>query len=485
MKIIRFLAAVMLINLSACANKEEFVIFSTARAQGQIQAPDNFLNKNYGGFASLKNIFQSEQLPNIKVDLGNWSTDTPKGRLTKGLSVIDAMNNIPYEIATAGITDINLGEKDFGNLVNKSSFTVLASNLYLRDGSVPGGISKHKIIELKNHKLGFFSLLVPDTKKIDKQKYYPSYKIDKCTYDSYLAINALKHEKADLIILLLSIGTNENTERKFYSDFIEKVPNINLIITDDPKIIKPLRIGKTRIVSAGLNNKYAERTKITINSDTGKIIDIDSKKIPADPLKYGESEDILRLVMKYRIEEEKYFSKIIGTLRNPIPLKDGEIFDMANFTADCVKLWSKNNAAIIPVNETATGFTNTNIKLSELYKAFPNDSSIVFVKIRGENLIASLQSLIPGTYAVSGLKIFYYNNTVSRVESLAGPIIADKLYHVAIPDSMINSTNVNFLANASEFSNTQRPTRSIMQWCVGSRYTFTPHTQRIFMSGEL
>ena len=139
----------------------------------------------------------------------------------------------------------------------------------------------------------------------------------------------------------------------------------------------------------------------------------------------------------------------------------------------------------MPFSETAAGFSSTTVRLSDLYNAFPADSDIVFVKIRGENLIDSLKSLPYGTFTVSGLKLYYSKDKVlEKTESAAGPLKADKIYQVAVPDSMITAENTSLLANAAEFANSRRPTRDVIRWCTASRYTFTPYTERIIQNGR-
>ena len=153
--------AALLLILAACAKKEGFVIFSTARAQGRIQAPDDCFKKgSCGGFPALKNIYDSETLPKIIVDLGNWAEDSPKGHLSSGSDVIAMMNAFPYTAAVPGITDINLPEKDFDRIIKNSQFPLIGTNLYTRNGERKAGIENHSITTVNGHKIGIFSVLL-------------------------------------------------------------------------------------------------------------------------------------------------------------------------------------------------------------------------------------------------------------------------------------------------------------------------------------
>ncbi len=483
---LRLLAAILLIVLGACTRKTSIVVFSTARARGSIQAPDDcFKRGSCGGFPALKNIYDAEPLPKIIVDLGNWSADTPAGRLTKGSAVMEMMNAFPYDAAVPGITDITLQAKDFDRLADSARFPLIASNLYQRSGERYDKMPQYYIKDVNGYRIGFLSVLLANPQKPEKQKNYARFRIEKGSYDANLAINTLKREGAQIIIMLLSIDPSAESDRTYYRKFTKAAGRVNLIITDDPAVRRIFRSNKTWVVPAGAGNKKVERTEIFFNPETGKISAVESGTIDIDPLKYKENQLLHNIAIKYQIEEKKHFARKIGTLRSTLPLENDGIHPMANFAADCIKLWAKTNASLMPFSETAAGFSSTTVRLSDLYNAFPTDSDIVFVKIRGENLIDSLKSLPYGTFTVSGLKLYYSKDKVlEKTESAAGPLKADKIYQVAVPDSMITAENTSLLANAAEFANSRRPTRDVIRWCTASRYTFTPYTERIIQNGR-
>jgi len=477
----------MLLMLGACAKKESFVIFSTARAQGSIQAPDDcFKQGSCGGFPALKNIYGRETLPKLIVDLGNWSADTPAGRLTKGSDVLEMMNAFPYSAAAPGITDINLPAKDFDRLADNAKFPLIATNLYLRNGQRQPGLPQYHIIDINRHKIGFFSVLLANPESPERQKNYARFRLEKGSFDANLAINAMKKEGAKIIVMLLSIDPKAKSDKGYYKKFLSQAKRTSLIITDDPEVKKTFRSGNTWIIPAGKGNKKVERTEISFSRESGKISSINSKTIDIDPLRYKEDQELHNIAVRYQISEKKHFSKKIGTLRSPLPLKASGMYPMANFSADCIRRWARTNASLMPLSESASPFSSTTVRLQDLYSSFPKDSSIVFVKIRGENLIDSIRQLPKDSFTVSGLKLYYAaegNKTakMEKIESDAGPIKPEKIYQVSVPDSMITAENTSLLANAAEFANSKRPTREVIRWCISSKYAFTPFTERIFI----
>ena len=158
---------------------------------------------------------------------------------------------------------------------------------------------------------------------------------------------------------------------------------------------------------------------------------------------------------------------------------------LANYASDCIRAWARTVVSIMPSNEPAGSFLDVNVSLSDLYRAFPKDSSIVFVKIRGENLIEALKSLNPDHFTMSGIKVFYdKDGKFEKAELNNGQLKPDKIYQIAVPDSMINEESRLLLANAAEFANSKHPTRDVMRWCISGKHVFQPYMARIIKGGR-
>ncbi|HNW45754.1 MAG TPA: hypothetical protein PKI19_14740, partial [Elusimicrobiales bacterium] len=95
-----------------------------------------------------------------------------------------------------------------------------------------------------------------------------------------------------------------------------------------------------------------------------------------------------------------------------------------------------------------------------------------FVKIRGDDLENVLSGMQPGSFSVSGLRLFIKGGTLERVEAAAGPLTPAKVYHIAVPDSLVSGKENSVLSNAMEFANSKRYLREIVGWCLSSRKKF-------------
>jgi len=148
----------------------------------------------------------------------------------------------------------------------------------------------------------------------------------------------------------------------------------------------------------------------------------------------------------------------------------------ADFAADCMRRWARTNAAIIPLSEPAAGFSSGTVTVGDLRRAFPLDSSVVFVKMRGDDLERVMASMPPSDITVSGLRLFLKDGVFERAESENGPLAAGHIYRLAVPDSMTGDREHSVLANAMEFANSRRSLREVVSWCF-SRQNSIPRPE--------
>lgn len=469
-----FWLTLLLLAASACVKNDQAVIFATARTQGRLWATRDPVAKGAGtgGFAVFKRLYAQEKLPKLAVDSGNWLGATPEGYLTRGRSTMACLNGVPYSLAAIGQEDLTLAPKELEKLAGAANLPLLASNLYLKTNLKPAFLSSQKVLEAGGHKIGFFSIMLPDPAKPNKPKYLANYKLEKETYEAEKAIKALKSGGAKVIVLLLSVSAKTPAKPEFYRELLTKLPRVDLIITDEQAVKKPFKVNRSWVVRAGLEMAEAARITLDLEPATGKLAGLSWEALPLDAAKYGEDPGILKITGAYRDSSAAHFSKRVGALGAPLPLTQNGASPVAEFAADCIKTWAKANAAIVGISEPAAGFSSGPVTVADLYRAFPLDSSVVFVKIRGDDLETVLAAMQPGEFSVSGLRLFLKDGTLERVEAASGPLVPAKVYHLAVPDSLVTGRESSVLSNAMEFANSRRYLREIVGWCLTSRKKF-------------
>lgn len=448
----------------ACAGKEQVVIFATGRTQGRLGAVEE-AGRRSGGFAVFKKLYDAEKAPKLAVDAGNWSSAAPEGWLTKGRSTIDCLNAVPYAAAAPGLEDLALPPAELQKLAQASGAPLLASNLYLKTNRKPEFLRSWHVAEAGGRKIGFFSAVIPSPAKPNRSRHLQHYRLEKETYETEKAMKALKDAGASVIVMLMSVNPQEPADPEFFREFVSKVSRVDLIITDEPAVRKPLKAGRAWVVRAGLGMREAARIGLELDEASGRLTGVRWKALPLDADKYGQDQAVLKTVTAHKAAASAHLGRRIGSLAAPLPLRDGQETPAADFTADCIRRWARTNAAIVPLSEPAAGFSSGPVTVGDLHRAFPSGASVVFVKIRGDDLERTLAAMQPADFTVSGLRLFLKDGAVERTEGETGPLSPGRVYHLAVPDSLVGGGEGSVLSSAMEFANSRRSVRDVASWC--------------------
>ncbi|MBI4803447.1 MAG: bifunctional metallophosphatase/5'-nucleotidase [Elusimicrobia bacterium] len=478
MRLIKFPALIivigLLLSLSACSKTDKVIIYATARSGGWLWArPDPDAEKGeIGGYAVFKNVYNLEQKPKLAVDLGNWFNETPEGYLTKGQAAIDCMNAIPYAVSSLGIADLALAPKDLQKLVKTAAFPVIASNLYLKTGKKPEFIKSLQLLLLGKTKIGFLSVTVMDPDRPNTPKYLANYKFEKESYELQRSLKALKDAGADITALLLNINPKKPAGKGFYTAFFARLPRLDLIITDDPALKKPSRINKAWLVPVPSKMASAARIELSIDPAGGRLLKAGYKLLPLEKEKYGQDPETLKIVSRHREKILKHFSKRLGTAADDLNRSDkSPDSPLGGFTADCVRRWARTNGAIINNAILAGDIAKGAVTVGDLYRVLPYDTSVVFVKIRGEDLRRAIEETVSKDISVSGLQVRMKGQSVDSLLIEGTPLAANRIYRVAVPDSIVNDKDYTLLSSATEFANSHRFLREVIGWCFSRRRT--------------
>jgi len=469
----------LLLGSWACADKEQVVIFATGRSQGRIGAVADG-GRRTGGFAVFKKLYDSEPGPKLAVDTGDWFSAVPEGWLTRGRSTLDCLDAAPYAAAAAGMEDLALSPAELQKLAEAHKTPILASNLYLKSNKKPPFLSSFRVVQAGARRIGLFSAVIQSPQKVNSARTLQNYRLEKETYETEKAMKALKDAGASVIVMLLSVNPKEKAGQEYFRDFAAKVSRVDLIITDEPSVSKPFKAGRAWVVRAGLEMKEAARITLELDKTTGRLTRVNWDTIPLDEAKYGQDQGTLKIVTAHKSAAAAFMNRRVGVLAEALPLKEKDETPAADFAADCMRRWAKTNAAIIPLSEPSAGFSSGPVTVGDLYKAFPLDSSVVFVKMRGDDLERVMAAMPPSEVTVSGLRLFLKDGAVERTETETGPLTAGHIYRLAVPDSLTGGREHAVLSNAMEFANSRRSLRDVVSWCFSRQKSIPrPEGRRI------
>ncbi len=468
-----------LLLLGACAGKERITVFATGRTQGRIQEDAS----GAGGFAVFKKLYDSQSGAKVALDLGDWSSATPVGRLSRGVCTADCVAAVPYSATAVGMEELSLSPSELQSLAKAAGAPLLASNLYLRGNRQADFLDRWTILQAGGRKIGVFALLTASPSRPGARHYLPNYVLEKETYEAERAVKALHDSGAVLTIMLLGINPAEHAGRGYYRDFLSRLPRVDLVITDEPSLKEPFKVKSTWVVPAGLEMKAAARVTLSLDQE-GHLDGISYRLLPLVASKYGRDQGVLRIIARQRKSADAYFGRKLGFLNAPLPLRDGGDTPAADFAADCMRRWARANAALMDLDELAAPLSSGPVTLGDLYSSFPRDSNVVFVKIRGDDLSRALGAMNPTEMAVSGLRLFLRGVTFDRAEGNNGPLLPDRIYRLAVPDSMAKGRDNPVLSSAMEFANSRHLVRDMMRWCVSRQKSYDrPPGGRIVQDG--
>lgn len=471
---LKYALPALLLLAQACDKKEQVVIFATGRGQGRLWArpAPELKDKLAGGYAVFKKLYDGEKAPKLALDAGNLFSATPEGWLTRGRSATDCLAAVPYGAASLGMEDLTLSPQELQKLAEGSKVPLLASNLYLKNNKKPDFLRSHVVLNAGKRKVGVFSALITAPGKPNRAKYLLNYKLEKESYETERAVRALRAEGAEIIVMLLGVNPKDKADPEFFKDFLSKAPRIDLVITDEPSVKKPFKAGRSWVAPAGLETLYASRLTLELDPANGKVKDLDWEKIALLQEKYGQDQSVLKVIAGHRKYASSHFARKVGFLTDPLPLADKGDTPAADFTADCMQRWARTNAAIIGLKEPAVGFSSGPVTVGGLYASFPQDSNVVFVKIRGDDLERALAAIPQGEIGVAGLQLFYKDGVFDHAGTGRGPLVPGHVYRLAVPDSFVGGKDNPVLSSAMEFANSRRYLREVIGWCFARQRAY-------------
>ena len=191
--------------------------------------------EGYAYMPALRARFEAAGADVIQVDAGDFSQGSSYVSLTKGASAVTLMNEVDYDIVTLGNHEFDYGYLQLKKNLDQAQFKVLCADVYL-DETGETIYDADTVIETeKGLRLGFFGLETPET----ATKVNPGLNkgISIATFDDFyasaqLAVDDLKKQNADLIIGVVHLGVDKESEANGYRsiDLYDKVTDIDFLI---------------------------------------------------------------------------------------------------------------------------------------------------------------------------------------------------------------------------------------------------------------
>ena len=407
-------------------------------------------NGERGGTARLKTIVSNVKKKNKNVIVlfgGDLAGGVLFGAVFHGFPMVEALNEVPVDIANFGQHDFDFGTKVTKELISKSKFQWITSNLKETDNKPFDGLKEYVIKQIGDMKIGFFGL----TDDMDTTGGATNVTQENLFKATEQAVNKLMAEKTDYIIAITQ------TDRTTGEKLIKKFPNLNAVFTEEAsETVSYVSYYHDQLVMTGCGNigsvislKLGKNKKGSIESKVN-VYSVDSK-VKSDP-------DLKKLEEKYRNELGKKLNKKIAILATP--LKSGFTSDNASrfketnsgdLIADAYRNYYHTDIAFMNGGGIRADILKTgNFTLEDAMSLLPFSNTIGVYQCSGKVLMEALEHGVSGVeklkgsfLQVSGLTYTYTKNNevghrISDVKVDKKPLDLKKEYSAALPSYMFN-----------------------------------------------
>ena len=466
------LRVLIIICLLFCAchdKKPPMEIYHTGAISGYFYARTlGEENKGLGGLPALKNFFIQKQTPFLLFDSGNLFSVTREGQLAKLKGSLNLLKNLPYTAITLSAGDFKFGISDVNEGLN-SKIPVVISNLKTEDGKVPHGIKENILIDFEGLKIGVIGVLSKND--FDNLVRTTGLKAEDEIETLKFQVETLRNQGVDLIILLSSLGFEREDKSASDKVLLEELTGLDIILGignqdnyDNSKII---------LNQVPANLQEVSLLKLNVNKNK-QITSYNEENISLDISALGEDEDSLREVNVLKQQVAKTQTKRVAKLDNFLE-NQGQNSALGLYTAACLKRWGKTTIGLMNPEALGEGLPQGDVTEDDMYKSFPFDDRVMFLKIYGRDLLKALAGNFKTRHpaALSGIKVFYdAENNIKKVTINNQQLQKNQLYDIALPDHLIGNTpGYEDFLNMYEFKNTDRTVRDIVAWCISRKNT--------------
>ena len=465
------LLALLCIFFCACSdNKTTLEIYHTGAISGYFYAQTfGEEHKSYGGLPALKNLLSGDQESFLLFDSGNLFSVTREGQLAKFSGTLNLLSGLPYTAITLSAEDFKFGAEDIKNALKNNKIPIVISNLKMLDGNTPKGIKDSIILDFDGIKIGVLGVLSKND--FDNLVRSSGFKATDEIESLKPLIENFKKEEVNLIILLSSLGFERQDKSASDKTLLDELTDIDILLglgskenTENSKII---------INQAQANLQQVSLINLILNKNK-QISSRNTKDILLDISQVGEEENLLREVNVLKQQVAKTRTKHVAKIDNYLE-SEGQDSSLSLYTAACLKKWGKTAVGLMNLEALGEGLPQGDVTEEDLYKSFPFDDKVMFVKMYGADLQRALENnLVSGHQAaLSGIKILYnMENQIKKITINGQDLQKHQLYDIAMPDHLIsNAPGYEEFLNMYEFKNTDRTVRDIVAWCLNRKNT--------------
>lgn len=383
---------------------------------GYVYESGNNTSKNMSNIAYYVNQIRGKKEYDNVVLIANGDTfqGTAFSNLSHGKSVVNVMNKMDFDMMGIGNHEFDWGLDEVlklwdGNNDNgEANFPLINGNVrdsnngnkLVGEDDLSDNILPYAIVDKAGIKVGLISYIGDQTNSICQNK-FGSYYID-CYGDKDVSFlrnvesqaKKVKEEGADIIVLNIHEGNSSGVDGLYYNNAFASLKDndgnylIDAVINGHTHTNQSGKISRSNgadlpIVQAGSYCNYIGQIDLEYNRTTKNVTSVECKTVRNSSY---SSDSIVKNTIdtEYAIIEPLISKKLAKCVSSYV-----ERSTLGYWTAGIMKQYSGSDVAFINtggIRSTGNIEYGTNITMKELYEVNPFDNSLVYSKVRGDEL---------------------------------------------------------------------------------------------------
>ena len=430
---------------------ETIVILHTNDFHGAVEAEEvqsGGGSSERGGLVNLVSLIDQlrDEHPGrtLLLDAGDSFQGSYVSNSTQGELVMAAMKVAGYDAWTLGNHEFDWGQESLRARIAQAGFPALGANvLDEATGDIWDMVQPYAIIEVGRIKVGVLGLSYPDTPAISKPENVAGLGFQRAE-DTVRRYLPELQEQADLIVVLSHQGYDGDMA------LAKAVDGLDVIVGGHSHIFleSPRKINDTLIVQAGAKGQVIGRLEITMDVETGEIVDYASRQVlvPVTNDLSAVNQEVQALVDAALAEAAETIEQPIGETAVALEPKSVGEFALGNLITDAMldadidgqqaDIAMHNNGGIRAALPKGT------ISFGQLYAVLPFDNQLMALELTGEQVLRILEHSVsgsPGKMQVAGMSFQFdmsrpAGNRILEATVGGAPLEPARLYRVVTID---------------------------------------------------
>lgn len=363
----------------------------------------------YAGLAAYKEQLQKEGNDVLLADAGDYVQGAPMGTISKGMYLIDIMNQVPYDVATVGNHEFDYGMDQFYKLIKKAEFPIVCCNLTDQETDVsvlPG----YQMFAFADRKVAFVGVTTPETMTSSNPSSFKNqagnFQYGFCQDETGSAlyarvqesVDAAKAEGADYIILLAHLGIGAGASPWMSTEVIANTTGIDAVIDGHSHSVVESEQVKNKsgsnVILTQTGTQFANIGSLTI-SKTGSL------KAELHETFDTTEETVASYIADIKADYEEEMGRKVGTSEVALFISDpstGERIvrnaetNAGDFCADACRFVTGAEVAIVNGGGVRCDVPEGDLTYGDIIGLHPFANTISVVEVSGQQVLDALEN---------------------------------------------------------------------------------------------